>query len=324
MVSFVIYVAAFLATSAQASTERVIDAGLRSRADRAVVITIDDLPYVGGGDALEDAVRVTDAILAGLERHDVPALGFVTGSRVFVTGQVDARFDLLRRWVTAGASLENHSFSHRSFQRTPLDQYQDDAVMGELAPGLVMAESDRAVRFYRHPYNHTGRTAEDKAAFESFMEHRGVRIAPFTIEHADYVFNLIYVAARRRGDTAEMQRIGEAYLAQLDRAFDFWEALAEETFGRPIPQVLLIHANDINADYLEAMLRRLGERGYAFVSMDDAISDAAYASPEEYVGPTGISWLHRWRIGFGMEDRLRDEPDPPAWVIDAYRELQGN
>lgn len=40
-----------------------------------------------------------------------------------------------------------------------------------------------------------------------------------------------------------------------------------------------------------------------------------------YVGPYGISWLHRWRQGLGLPNRLIDEPEPPAWIMDGYRAL---
>lgn len=119
-----------------------------------------------------------------------------------------------------------------------------------------------------------------------------------------------------------MAKVGQAYLMQLDRAFDFMEELALETFGRAIPQIFLIHANTINADHLDEMLARLEERGYAFASLAEAVEDEAYATADRYTGRAGVSWLHRWREALGVRDRLPDEPDPPGWVLEAYRELQ--
>jgi peptidoglycan/xylan/chitin deacetylase (PgdA/CDA1 family) len=288
-----------------------------------VAITIDDLPYVGGPQHLEDAARTAAQFVAALARYEAPASGFVTGAHVLVEGQVDARLDLLRRWRDGGVRLENHSFSHQSFHRLPLAAYLDDAAQGLLFPERIMRERSDSVRFYRHPFNHTGNTEEARRAFDAFLEKRGLRLAPFTVEHADYVFNALYMDARARSDSAAMARIGEAYLAQLDAAFAFAERLADETFGRPIPQTFLIHSNTLNADYLAQMLGRLQARGYRFVSFDEALRDAAYATPTRYVGDYGISWLHRWRHGMGRENRLREEPDPPRWILDAYQQRQG-
>jgi len=52
------------------------------------------------------------------------------------------------------------------------------------------------------------------------------------------------------------------------------------------------------------------------VSLDDALADEAYRLPEEYVGPSGFSWIHRWSKTKGMPGK--GEPDPPAWVMNAF------
>ena len=287
---------------------------------RTVALTVDDLPYVGGGTVLADAQRVTDAMTEALATRRVPASGFVTGSRVLVQGQVEARIEMLREWVRAGATLENHSFSHRSFHDGPAWRHRDDVIQGQLLPARIGGEFGDSVLFYRHPFNHAGLTLEIREHFEEFLARRGLQVAPFTVEHGDYLFNRLYVTARAAGDTAAMQRVGEAYLDQLDLAFGFMEEVALETFGRPIPQIFLIHANDINADYLAAMLDRLLERGYRVVSLAEAVEDPVYSTPDGYTGTAGVSWLHRWRESLGLDDRLREEPDPPQWVLDAYRE----
>lgn len=293
----------------------------RASSQRSVAVTIDDLPYVGGSDSLSAARRVSRAMVGPLARRGVPASGFVTGSRVMVAGQIEERLDLLREWAQAGVSLENHSFSHASYHDRPELWYRDDVVRGQLFTARVAREVGDTVRFYRHPFNHAGLTPAIRADFARFLSRRGLDVAPFTVEHADYVFNRLYREARARGDREEMRRIGRAYLEQLDRAFDFAESLSLDTFNRSIPQVFLIHANDINADYLDRMLDRLEERGYRLVSLAEAVSDRAYQTPDGYTGTAGVSWLHRWRETLGLENRLRDEPDPPRWLLEAYQRL---
>ena len=118
-----------------------------------------------------------------------------------------------------------------------------------------------------------------------------------------------------------MKKIRQAYLDQLDLAFDFAEMLSRDTFGREIPQIFLIHSNQINALELANTLDRLVERGYRFISLAEALKDPAYETVNAYEGTAGISWLHHFRVGLGKENRLRDEPDPPRWMIDAYRAL---
>ncbi len=298
-----------------------VDAGA-GRISRQVVITIDDLPKTMGSESLESATMVTDDTLAALRKHKVPALGFVIGNKVFVKDEVDARLDLLRRWVADGHELGNHSFSHPSFNKLGLIPYEDDVLRGDLAPRLIMEETGQPVRYFRHPYNQTGPSTEVKSEFRSFTAARGTIITPFTVEHADYLFNLLWVKARESGDEEQAERIRTAYMDHLDSAFDFAEELALDTFGNPIPQVFLIHTNDINARCLDEMLTRLEDRGYRFIPMDEAMKHPAYATPDNYVGGNGISWLHRWRHSLDLPDMLRQEPDPPVWLIKAWRVAQ--
>jgi hypothetical protein len=80
--------------------------------------------------------------------------------------------------------------------------------------------------------------------------------------------------------------------------------------GYELPQVLMLSASRLNADYLEDLVRMLKNRNYSFVSLDAALKDRAYGQPDEYTGPVGISWLQRWAITKGMGFR-KEPPLPP-------------
>ena len=43
----------------------------------------------------------------------------------------------------------------------------------------------------------------------------------------------------------------------------------------------------------------------------------AYRLPDTYIGPAGISWLHRWAREKGREFILADEPKVPEFVLKA-------
>ena len=51
------------------------------------------------------------------------------------------------------------------------------------------------------------------------------------------------------------------------------------TFEREIPQILLLHANEINGRLLGPMLELLAARGYRFVPLDEVLADPAYLDP---------------------------------------------
>ena len=193
------------------------------------------------------------------------------------------------------------------FQTTPVPEFEDEVVRGEVITGRLLDDRKMKLRYFRFPYNHTGPNKQAKEALLQFLAERNYISTPFTVEHADYIFDQVYASAQKAGDDNAAHRIGAAYLDQLDIAFTFAEKRARDDFGRDIPQVFLIHSNDINAEYLGVMLDRLQQRGYKFISLDEAMADPAYKTADDYVGAYGISWLHRWRIAMGKDASYRDD-----------------
>jgi hypothetical protein len=89
--------------------------------------------------------------------------------------------------------------------------------------------------------------------------------------------------------------------------------------GRDIAQILLIHANRLNAEMTPKLLAMLKRRGYRFVSLEEALKDDAYRLPNEYAGKGGFSWIHRWSMTKGMPNK--GEPDEPAWLRQEYEKI---
>ena len=282
---------------------------------RRIALTFDDLPGVSQRSSLAVLDDINQRLLATLRIERVPAVGFVNASGVEVEGERDERLDLLRRWVGPGLTLGNHTYSHPDLNRVPLAEYQADVVKGEPAIRRVLEARGHQLLWFRHPFTRTGPTPEIKAGLEGFLNERGYRVAPFTIESADYLFAVLYERALMAGDDARADTVAAAYLDHQDKAVAFAEALAFDTFGRDIPQILLSHVNRLNADVMPEYLGRLRRRGYIFVTLDSAMDDEAYRTPDRFVGRSGPSWIHRWRIALDLPSRLKDEPDPPAWVM---------
>jgi peptidoglycan/xylan/chitin deacetylase (PgdA/CDA1 family) len=89
-------------------------------------------------------------------------------------------------------------------------------------------------------------------------------------------------------------------------------------FSREIRQILLVHANILNADRFSELAARLRDRGYAFCSLGRALEEPAYGSADAFTGAGGISWLHRWALtSGGREVILPGEPATPRFVMDA-------
>lgn len=284
---------------------------------RRMALTFDDLPGVSRRSSLAVLDDINTRLLATLRIERVPAVGFVNERGLDVPGEHDARLALLRPWVTGTLTLGNHTYSHHSLNDTPLATYQADILKGAVATRRLLDVAGHDLVWFRHPYTHTGPTAEIKAGLEAFLNEHGYRIAPFTVEAADYAFAAVYERALMAGDQARADDAMAAYLTHVETMIAFAEALTLETFGRDIPQIMLGHVNRLNADGMPELLRRLRARGYIFVTLDSVFDDQAYDTPDRFVGRYGPSWLHRWRVALNQPSRMAAEPDPPAWVMKA-------
>ncbi|MEO8448841.1 MAG: polysaccharide deacetylase family protein [Gemmatimonadota bacterium] len=284
---------------------------------RAVAVTFDDLPAIS---VVEQDIaakeRLTRDLLAAVLRHHVPIIGFVNENKLVDGGAIDdRRVGLLRRWLEAGSELGNHTYSHPSLNRVPLADYEADLLRGETTLRPLGSEAGHPLRYFRHPFLHTGRDLDTRRDFDQFLSAHGYRVAPVTIDNSDYVFAAAFDRARARHDLTAADSVATTYLGYMERVVAYYETQSVALLGREMRQVLLLHANQLNAATFDRLATMLERRGYSFVPLDSALADPAFASQDSYVGAGGISWLHRWALTQGKSGSFfAGEPEVPAWI----------
>jgi peptidoglycan/xylan/chitin deacetylase (PgdA/CDA1 family) len=278
----------------------------------SVAVTFDDLPCnPAEGATAERQKSINAAIVATLKERAIPAVAFVNESRL----KDPAVLDL---WLDAGFDLGNHTFSHSDLHEVGVEKFLEDVVLGERGTREKLEARGRTLRWFRHPYLHTGRDLQTKELVETFLAARGLKIAPVTIDNSEWIFARAYLKADEAGDAASRTKIADAYVVYMEAKADYYERQARALFGRDIPQVLLVHANRLNADHFGRVASMLAARGYTFVSLESATADEAYASKDTYVGRGGITWLHRWALSAGRRSAIvENEPVTPAFVLKA-------
>ena len=197
---------------------------------RSLAITIDDLP--SGGDR---AGRNSDAVWSMNERlrrpfkeGRIPVTGFVNQGRSAEFG-LDGVRRLLDLWLDAGADLGNHSHSHFNINDVPLADYTADIVKGEPVLRAALAARGMALRYFRHPFLFTGPTPEIKAGVQAFLDAHGYRVAPVTIDDADYMYAALYTRPEYR------ERVRREYVPYMESVVAFFEERSVEVVGREFP-----------------------------------------------------------------------------------------
>ena len=231
--------------------------------------TFDDLPgWVQPSCDLESFKTLNRKLVTAIVRNEMPATGLVVESTVCEEQQhrIDRLYGL---WLSAGLELGNHTYSHRDFNRVPLDEYQDDVIGGEKTLRPLMARRGQRLRYFRYPFLRSGTELRKKRAFEDFLRRRGYVNAPVTIDNDEYIYAAAYAGALRRGDKRTAARVADDYIRYMDSVFAFYEKLSRDTLGYELPQILLLHVNQLNADHLDRLSAMARVRGYEFVSLQE-------------------------------------------------------
>lgn len=281
---------------------------------REIAVTFDDLPATHIG--LEQMTAVVTNLLQTITSHNIPAIGFVNEGKLHVPGETDARTALLRRWLDAGLELGNHTFSHISIDRVPFTVYKDDLIQGETVTRMLLHEKGKRLRYFRHPQLRTGSTKEYKKSLDSLLAVRRYTVAPVTIDNNEFVFAAVYARAKRMNDSKFMHFIVQKYILYMEEIFEHFERLSTSSLGYEVKQILLLHANELNADHFKEVVSMIKRRGYTFISLEQALTDPAYRLPEAPSG-RGLSWLHRWRLAKGGS--MEPEPNVPEDITQLFR-----
>jgi len=271
-----------------------------------VALTIDDLPYqtAKGAATVTDPARraaVSGAMIDALKAAEAPAAIFVN------CGNLGEGEGLVAAWSAADFTVGNHTAHHLSLERhPPADWVADAATCHEALAGILGSPP----RYFRYPYLRRGQSPEALAAGRAGVEALGEVIAPVTAATSDWLLAQAYDATE---DPARRAAIGAAWVEHAVEAVRQAHALAAAAGHPDLPEIALMHVNQLNEEWLDDVLAAYAAAGFEVVSLEAAMKHPAYALTDTLAEKTSVSWLLR----------LPDPPDVPAarWFHEAERDL---
>lgn len=248
---------------------------------REIALTIDDLPFVG-----ESQNFHLNMILDTIKGYAIPVTGFI------IAKEVNARnLPMLRKLHDAGFGLGNHTLSHLSADKVNSAEYIQEIAVADkiLSPVLT------APKYFRFPYMATGH-GNKKTKIMEYLSSQNYQVAPITVDSKDFMFNQLLLAVTENKRRQFLSVLKRCYLD-----FIWQQTLKAEEHNRLIhkpdqAQILLIHANLLNAYVLPDIINLYRENGFSFVSLADALKTAGaeqakpatkkfkdYLKPENYL-----------------------------------------
>jgi peptidoglycan/xylan/chitin deacetylase (PgdA/CDA1 family) len=257
---------------------------LQGQTNKQISITFDELPAAQTFGEV-DRQAVNYQILEALKRHEVKAVGFVVGN------QIEGSYDILGEWLNQGHALGNLTWSGQDFNELGPDQFMSDIRHGNEALEPMLSGFGQKKRYFRYPFLHYGDTPERRAKVAGFLKKQSWRVCPATVLPEDYLYDMNLTKLGKEPDSARFNQLLNDYIDHVLNELDRVERLAINVAGRPVRQILVLRANRLNAVCLDALLAALRDAGYGFVSLDQALKDEIYKSPDAYYGLKGLGYL---------------------------------
>ena len=136
----------------------------------------------------------------------------------------------------------------------------------------------------------------------------------------EYLFAFAYSRAKKKKDEALMDRIGTDYVQYMKEKAAYFDRQTMRLFDRPVNHILLLHANALNAEYLDELIAMYRIAGYAFISQEEALKDPIYQERITRFGDWGISWIDQIALSRGKGGSFfEDDPKTPSYIYELTR-----
>lgn len=227
-------------------------------AAKTVVLTIDDLPYVGNTHHHPGKLRRENkrfnTILKTLKEKKISVVGFV------VAGSIEpGQWELLQKFQQAGHVIANHTYDHVNLNATSAQHFIHSIAKADETLKPLMT----GIKYFRYPYLAAGNSEHKRRSVYDYLVSQHYVIVPVTIDSKDFDFNLRLHSIPWRQRQHHLGRLRANYLATIRRNV----RKAERRYGTNITQILLIHMNTINAYFLANVIDQFRAQGYSFVPL---------------------------------------------------------
>lgn len=224
---------------------------------KTIAITIDDLPFVG-----DYRNHHLNMILDTLLQQRATATGFIIASEVRKNN-----WELLNKFRDAGFGLGNHTLSHANLNQLQTQDYLYEIEEADRILAPVLTEP----KYFRYPYlAMSNGTKRDEVL--CYLMQKNYHVAPITVDSKDFVFNQRLLSVREIDRRTYFDEVLKPFYLE----FIWNQTLKAEEHNQvnhqnDQAQILLIHANLLNAYVLPDIIKLYRSHGYKIISLEKAL-----------------------------------------------------
>jgi peptidoglycan-N-acetylglucosamine deacetylase len=249
-----------------------VTATVASARAQQIAFTWDDLPAHSALPPGETRVEIGRKLISAMkDAHIPPVYGFVNG---ILTEKESLSTPMLKEWRDAGFPLGNHTWSHMNLNQHSLAEWEADTLKNEALLKSYMGSEDW--HWLRYPNLAEGDTPQKREGARRFLAEHGYKIAAVTMSFGDYLYNGPYARCVAKNDSPSIKQLEDSYLAAADATIDYTRAMSKQLYGHDIPYVLLMHVGALDARMLPRLLKLYRDKGFNFISLQDAEKDPFY------------------------------------------------
>ena len=229
---------------------------------RELSFSFDDCPRKAGP-VLSPAER-TNKLAGHLKIAGVKAVFFCNSPRREPGGEARIRF-----YADRGHLIANHTAQHPDLYKISPEAFnaQIDQADAELK------NIPNFVRWFRFPFLHEGKDAQDVEAVRAHLKKRGYLNGYVTIDTQDWYVDDVLLQETKRGKRFHEARLCQAYASMMTDDAEFFDQMSVAALGRSVKHVILLHETDLNALCLGALIGKFKQDGWGILDPETAYSD---------------------------------------------------
>lgn len=230
---------------------------------REIALTFDDAPIPDSPIMTGDAR--TPMLIEALKKARVEEAAFFAVPR----SRTPAELARLAAYARAGHVIANHSNTHRNLRDLTAEEYLADIA----AADAVLKAMPNFRAWFRFPFLSEGDTRVKRDAVRAGLRAMNYAQGYVTVDNYDWYLNALANNAKKAGKPIDQQALRDLYVETLLDAVKFYDSIAVKALGRSPRHVLLLHENDLAAQFIGDLTAALRNDGWTIISATSAYED---------------------------------------------------